>query len=308
MPSPPVSSRKRSAELQRARRGDVRLVESQRAQDPPLRRARGHEHLGAQMPASCTAAIPTPPVAACTSTRSPAFKRPDRPARSRRSRTRSAPSRPARTTIPPAPARAAWRSVTPTGPTPREHPHHPIADGETVHPGTELEHHPRALAANSCAAPGYMPSAINTSRKFSPPARTATRTSPGSSAPADSGAGRARPSSVPLSVRAQPPLADSLWDLQKFAPPTRASRGARIVPSRIASWDSPVLNALASSLQRGARPIGVDERESLGVLRLRAARQSPHGRLREPRGVFTGAHGHGAFGEQDQVGVGQTLL
>ena len=89
-------------------------------------------------------------------------------------------------------------SVTATGPNaPAEQAHHPVARREIGHLGADLQHHAGALAARAAVLPGYMPSAISTSRKFSPAARTATRTWPGRAAPGRPGRARApRPSSV----------------------------------------------------------------------------------------------------------------
>ena len=104
-------------------------------------------------------------------------------ARSRRSGTPPAPRRPARTT-----SRAGIRHeqsgvghrhraepARRPGPSPGRRRRSPVT------PGAGLEDHPGDLACRSPASPGYMPSAISTSRKFSPAARTATRTWPAAS-------------------------------------------------------------------------------------------------------------------------------
>ena len=97
--------------------------------------------------------------------------------------------------------RAAARSVTATGPkAPGTMPEHPVAGrrGRST-PGADLEDDAGAPRCPAAPSPGYMPRAISTSRKFSPAARTAIRTS---SAPSGRfalrGGTSARSSSVPL--------------------------------------------------------------------------------------------------------------
>ena len=70
-----------------------------------------------------------------------------------------------------------------------DQPHHPVADGEVGRPRRRPRRRPRPPRCRSAASPGYMPRAISTSRKLSPAARTATRTSAG---PSGSAASRAR--------------------------------------------------------------------------------------------------------------------
>ena len=85
-------------------------------------------------------------------------------------------------------------------------------------------------------SPGYMSSAMSTSRKFSPAARTDTRTWPGSSGSRTSGQGsRARFSSVPGFVvpSRQAPAPDG--GVSSSPVFTRTSRGSSTVPSRTAS-------------------------------------------------------------------------
>src|SRR6516164_8032470 len=181
-----------------------------------------------QWRANCTAAMPTPPVAACTNTRCPARTpaNTDNPYsavknttgtpaasvndQSRGTRTTNrwstAASEPARPRIP-ITASPAANPVTP-GPT------------STITP---------APSAPNCAAPGYIPSATNTSRKFTPTAATATRTCPAANSARGQG-WTSRSPSVPRRRRpiATPPPATPTPNPVAPAPtePYRPHRGA----------------------------------------------------------------------------------
>ena len=193
--------------------------------------------------ASCTAAIPTPPAPACTSTRSPGFERGqiDEPVvgrqehdrHRRRLRERPALRHPREQSAgrPPRPGRAA-----------RQQPHHAIARRQVLHPRADLQHHARALAAHSCASPGYMPSAISTSRKFRPAARTADAHLPRLERSRRLGAGHAArgSSSVPPAPASRRHCSASRRGPSAVARVRRARAAARAtVPSRSASCGSP---------------------------------------------------------------------
>ena len=226
--SPPGTARSKSSVRDEAMCSSSKPELAQRV---PLAGARGARNTSApRCRASCTAAMPTPPAAACTSTDSPGRSPARSTSRSRRSGTPPGPTPPARTTSRPASGHQPCGRPRASGPkAPGNRPMTRSPDRETGRrPGPTSTHHTGALAAQRRPAPGYMPSAISTSRKFSPAARTATRTSPGASGASRLRARRpgARSSSVPV-----PPVSSrhaAARRAARSAPPrpARASRGA----------------------------------------------------------------------------------
>ena len=127
------------------------------------------------------------------------------------------------------------------------------------------------------SAPGYMPSAMRTSRKFSPAARMATRTSPGPSAsvaweeaartrrssePADDTSSRQPSPSADGTVRAigapipvpegAPVIVPACVAVGPGRPP--ASRGTSNSPSRTASCVSPAAASAGTASSGGTQP------------------------------------------------------
>ncbi len=191
--------RNRSRELQdRARRRCAPRRSPSAAQHAPLARARRREHLDAQLPGELHRRHPH---AARRGVHQQPLARPQPrqvdAARSRRSGRRSAPTPPARTTTPAGSARAA--ADRPPRPARTRRPAAPSRDRparRSSTPGPTSSTTP-APSPPIAASPGYIPSAISTSRKFTPAARTATRTSPAPSAPPARALTNARSSSVP---------------------------------------------------------------------------------------------------------------
>ena len=140
------------------------LIKAQLAQDGPLRRARGHKHLCAQMPRKLHGGHPTPPSQRGSAPARRAAERRDRTARAA-SRTRPHRGGPGERRSLRHP-RSARRSVTPTGPTPRTTPSPDLQRPGPPPPGPARDD--AAPFRPTLAMPGYMPSAITTSRSSAP--------------------------------------------------------------------------------------------------------------------------------------------
>ncbi len=97
------------------------------------------------------------------------------------------------------------------------------------------------------AAPGYIPNPISTSRKFTPAARTASRTRPAASGAPTSGHGtRRNPSNDPDESLSNRQHDSPTGGVSTPSPSTaRTSRGASTRPSRTATCDSPAATAVA---------------------------------------------------------------
>ena len=172
----PRSPQELVLELQIPRGRDMRLIQTQPRKHPPLARMRRREHLRPQMPRQLHRRHPHPARRRMNQHPLPPHAAPPGPpARNTRSRTPPAPTPPARTTSHPEPAPAARLSHRHRTERIRNQPHHPIPDLETSDPRTDLQHHPRTLDPHR-RLPRIRSSATNTSRKFNPAARTATRT------------------------------------------------------------------------------------------------------------------------------------
>src|SRR6202035_5061386 len=93
-----------------------------------------------------------------------------------------------------------------------------------------------APSAPNCAAPGYIPSATNTSRKFTPTAATATRSSPAANSTRGHG-WTTRSSSVPPlpAANRHSPAGNS----NNEPDPTGANRALYTMPLRTTNWGSP---------------------------------------------------------------------
>ena len=197
------------------------------------------------------------------------------------------------------------RSATAAARRPGEEAHHPVARGEVADLRADLHDDARALAADRGVA-GVHAQAISTSRKFSPAARTATRTSVGpSGSPAPGQEPGRLVQGAPLSGK-EPPGARRGGRVAQGAGRVRP-RGTSGAPSRRASWGSPTVVATATaSPSRGARAVGVDQGEAAGVLGLGGAEQAPDGGLGEIGGLPLPG-GDSAIGQEDKARAGQGL-
>ncbi len=196
-----------------------------------------------QCRASCTAAIPTPPVAACTNTRSPAFN----PARSDNpySAVKNTTGTPAAPTSDHSAGTRTTRRSSTTASEPVS-PMIPVTASPTVNPltpGPTSVMTPAPSAPNS-AAPGYMPNATNTSRKFTPVAATATRTCAAVSSAGGQGCAT-RSSSVPASPAAS---RHSPGGSAKAETSAGASRAAYASPARTTTCGSPHAITVSTSI------------------------------------------------------------
>src|ERR1700730_10476717 len=197
-----------------------------------------------QCRASCTAAIPTPPVAACTKTRCPArtSAKTDKPYNAVKNTTgtpaASSDDHPVGTAVT---NRASTTASEPTI------PNKPITGSPTANPhtpGPTSTTTPAPSAPNS-PPPGYIPNATNTSRKFTPTAATATRTWPAASSTRGLGPTTKSSSVPPPPVANRQPAAGSP---NAESDGIGASRAAYATPARITNCGSPQpITALASS-------------------------------------------------------------
>ena len=139
-------------------------------------------------------------------------------------------------------------SVTATGPNaPANTPMHPVAGRQAGHPGRRSRAPRRRPRGPARPAPGYMPRAISTSRKFSPAARTRdpdldrpercrARPGPGSSA---------RPVQRARRRGVQPPGRSAGRHGQQRRAGGRAQPGHQRPPARTATCGSPAASAAA---------------------------------------------------------------
>ena len=129
--------------------------------------------------------------------------------------------------------------------------------------------------------PGSMPSATSTSRKFTPAARTATRTCPASSGAARlAGLASARPSSVPRSADLQPPVPPRLAAPARPAARPGPAAAPAPAPPRTASSRLTIPGRRGDQRQHPLiQPgIGIGQHQPPGMLRLRRRDQAPHRR------------------------------
>ncbi len=128
----------------------------------------------------------------------------------------------------------------------------------------------------SSAAPGYTPSAIRTSRKFTPAARTSMRTSPCLIAPVASvDSTSERLSSVFSSVACNRQFEASAGGIQGAVGPHLRKASGKHLAFAYCDLRLPRIHRPGEGVPRLALKIYVDEYEALGVLRLGRAQQSP---------------------------------
>src|SRR5271166_4495405 len=196
-----------------------------------------------QCRASCTAAMPTPPVAACTNPRCPAFTsaNTDNPYHAVKNTTGTLAActddHPAGTAVTNRASTTASEPTTPNNPSTAS----PTARPST--PGPTSTTTPAPSAPNS-PPPGYIPNATNTSRKFTPTAATATRTCPAANSTGPAGATTTSSNVPPPPAASCHPSAGS----SNTAPaPIGASRAACTTPERTTNCGSPQPITVAAS-------------------------------------------------------------
>ena len=236
-----------------------------------------------QCRASCTAAMPTPPVAACTSTRSPARSpaNTDKPVQRRQEHHRHSRGRandhPAGTGV------TNRSSTTASEPTTPSNPITASPTASPVTPGTDFDDHPGALgpqlAATGIHAQGHQHIAeVDPDRGHRHPHLPGCQLQPAGTEPPPS------PRSVPAAAGIQPPRrCGGNRNTDSAIAPAPAGR-AYAAPARTTNCGSPQpITALAIQ-----RTVGVDQHHPARMLRLRRTHQAPYRRAGQVRDVFTG--------------------
>ena len=265
--------------------------------------------------AIATAAMPTPPAAACTSSFCPA-RAPARSTRPYHAVVNAEGTDAARgNDQPPGTGTSSRASVTVTGPNPpsvmpstRSPGTRPVTPGpvSSTTPATSLPSRP-ALGSWSSAT---MPRATSTSRKFSPAARTAMRAWPAASGPASGPAcgqgARVRSSSVPRPVTSSRHGPDP----GGTRPPGPAGQPAAVhgaVPDRelrLTRAEPGGQRPVRARLVRGGQ---VGQHQASRVLRLRGADQAPDRRPGQVGHVLPRKRRDRAPGHHHEPGPGRLV-